>query len=103
MADKLVKIGGAAALLAIIGGCAQSTISGSVARSHCGVGSHDVANLDDPNPQHAYWCKSDNSGYLGEETGQGAPRAIGRIKQDKVVRHSEVAPSAAEPSSYFEP
>jgi hypothetical protein len=103
MADNLVIIGGVAALLAILGGCAQSTISGSVARSRCGVGAHDVAYLDDPNPQHAYWCKPDNSGYLGEETGQGAPRAIGRIKHDKVARHLEVAPSVAEPSSAFEP
>jgi hypothetical protein len=103
MADNLVKIGGVAALLAILGGCAESTISGPVARSHCGVVSHDVANLDDPRPQHAYWCKPDNSGYLGEESGQGAPRATGRVKHDKVARHSEVAPSVAEPTAYFEP
>jgi hypothetical protein len=103
MADNLVKIGGVAALLAILGGCAESTISGPVARSRCGVVSHDVANLDDPNPRHAYWCKPDNSGYLGEENGHGAPRPIGRTKHDKVIHHSEVAPAVAEPSSYYEP
>jgi hypothetical protein len=101
MADNLVKIGGVVALLAILGGCVEGAVSGSVARSHCGVGSHDVANLDDPNPQHAYWCKPDISGYLGEETGR--PRAIGRIKHDKVARRSEVVPSMGEPSAYFEP
>jgi hypothetical protein len=68
MVGNLVKIGGAVALLAIAGGCVESTISGPVAISHCGVVSHDVANLNDPNPRHAYWCKPDNNGYLGEET-----------------------------------
>jgi hypothetical protein len=76
MAYKLVKIGGAVAMLAIVGGCIESTVSGPVAISHCGVISHDVANLDDPNPRHAYWCKRDDDGYLGEERpGRAAPNA----------------------------
>jgi hypothetical protein len=76
MAYKLVKISGAVAMLAIVGGCVESTISGPVAISRCGVIAHDVANLDDPNPRHAYWCKPDDDGYLGEERpGRAAPSA----------------------------
>jgi hypothetical protein len=76
MAYKLVKIGSAVAMLAIVGGCIESTISGPVTTSRCGVISHDVANLDDPNPRHAYWCKPDDDGYLGEErSGRAAPSA----------------------------
>jgi hypothetical protein len=76
MADKLVKIGGAVAMPAIVRGCVDSTISGPVATFRCGVISHDVANLNDPNPRQAYWRKPDDDGYLGEERpGRAAPNA----------------------------
>jgi hypothetical protein len=65
MTKTIVKIGGAAVLAALLGG--WTTIYGPVTRTHCGVGYHDVANLNAINPRHAYWCKSDNDGYLGEE------------------------------------
>jgi hypothetical protein len=74
MADNLVKICGVVALLAIVGGCVESTISGPVTKSDCGIISHDVANLDESNPRHAYWCKPDIDGYLGEDRpGHAAP------------------------------
>jgi hypothetical protein len=68
--DKMThKVGGAAAaaaLLWLIACCAPSAFA-EVPRTHCGVISHAVLNLGAANPRHAYWCKSDVSGYLGED------------------------------------
>jgi hypothetical protein len=47
-------------------------------KSHCGLISHDVANLDAANPRRAYWCKSDIEGYLDEERAGHLPRHRGR-------------------------
>jgi hypothetical protein len=68
MAKILLKVGGVSVLLSLLAGCAaSSTISGTVARSHCGLVSHDVANLNAVDPRRAYWCKEDIAGYLGED------------------------------------
>jgi hypothetical protein len=68
MAKILLKAGGAGILLLLVAGCAgTSAISGPVARTHCGLVSHDVANLNAVDPRRAYWCKPDMAGYLGED------------------------------------
>jgi hypothetical protein len=66
MAYKIAGICGAAALLWFAAGWTPAAFA-EVPRSHCGVISHDVANLNAINPRHAYWCKSDIAGYLGED------------------------------------
>lgn len=66
MAHKIGGIGGAAALLWLVASNAPTALA-DVPRLHCGVISHPVANLNAINPRHAYWCKSDVAGYLGED------------------------------------
>ncbi|HLJ69861.1 MAG TPA: hypothetical protein VKU03_01000 [Roseiarcus sp.] len=62
---RISKICGSITLFFVIasGGAALA----DVPRLHCGVLSHPVANLGAVNPRHAYWCKSNVAGYLGED------------------------------------
>jgi hypothetical protein len=73
MANPIIKSCGAALLLSLLCGCSAPQVAGPVTRSHCGIVSHDVANLNAVDPRRAYWCKSDNDGYLGEEQAGHSP------------------------------
>jgi hypothetical protein len=66
MAHQIGRIGAIAVLWLSAGAPAAFA---DVSRSHCGVISHDVANLNAIDPRRAYWCKSDVAGYLGEARG----------------------------------
>jgi len=54
----------AIALPLALGGCAEVATSGPVTQSHCGRVYHDEGFPNDPNPRHAYRCKSDASGFI---------------------------------------
>jgi hypothetical protein len=62
-----IRFGGAILVLSLLCGSSIAQITSPVTQSHCGLISHDVANLDAVNPKRAYWCKSDIAGYLDEE------------------------------------
>lgn len=66
MTHRIGGIGSAVALLWLVAGYAPAALA-EVPRLHCGIISHPVANLNAINPRHAYWCKSDIAGYLGED------------------------------------
>jgi hypothetical protein len=48
---------------ALVGCAPVQTASGSVAISRCKLGSHTEAYPNNPNPIHAYKCRSDGDGY----------------------------------------
>ena len=63
-----VRCGGAALFFSLF--CGDYKAHGGadpVIRSHCGLGFHEVTNLNAVDPRRAYWCKSDLDGYLGED------------------------------------
>jgi hypothetical protein len=66
MTHKVGGIGAVVALLWLVAGYVPAAFA-EVPRTHCGVISHAVLNLNAVNPRHAYWCKSDVAGYLGED------------------------------------
>ena len=79
MANSMINFVSAALSFWFLCGPASAQVIGApVTRSHCGLISHDVANLDAANPRRAYWCKSDIEGYLDAERAGHLPRHRGR-------------------------
>jgi hypothetical protein len=74
MSNSIIRFGGASLLLLLFCGCSPAQVAEPVTRSHCGLISHDVPNLNAVDPRRAYWCKSDIDGYLGEEEAGHPPR-----------------------------
>jgi hypothetical protein len=65
MVRKFLKSGVLAVALSVaLGGCAEVAASGPVTKTHCGKVYHDEGFPSDPNPKHAYRCKSDANGFI---------------------------------------